>query len=421
MRGWIGRTAALSAASIMAGIAATGASGTPEPQGTPAVTVERVVLLMRHGVRPPTKNPPMPAGTAADPWPAWDVPPGYLTESGAKAVTLLGGFDRRVLAAGLVGTGCPAPGSVRVYSDSDQRTIATGDAWIAGFAPGCTIAHDHKPENTPDALFDPIELGGIRYDPARADAAVKAHLGAGGIPAIEARQREGLALLDRIYCGATPPEGCGFSNKPSALRPAKRHKEPKLSGGLDRGSTAGQILLLEYADNKPMAQVGWGRASAADIEAAGAFHALEYGVIARVPYLAAASGYSIVTRMATALISPAGQAPKLDLIVGHDGNIAALAGILDLHWKVGGFAGDDPSPGGAIGLELVRANDGRRYVRAFYRSQTLDQIRHLAPLDDGAPVQMMTISACTGATADLGCPLEQFTALVDKRLSPVAP
>lgn len=84
MRRWIGRTTALSLIPVVAGMAATAASGTPEPQRPTAVTVERIVLLMRHGVRPPTKNPPMPTGTAADPWPAWGVPPGYLTDRGAK-------------------------------------------------------------------------------------------------------------------------------------------------------------------------------------------------------------------------------------------------------------------------------------------------------------------------------------------------
>jgi 4-phytase/acid phosphatase len=37
----------------------------------PALKVERVVLLMRHGVRPPTHEPALAPAIAPDPWPVW--------------------------------------------------------------------------------------------------------------------------------------------------------------------------------------------------------------------------------------------------------------------------------------------------------------------------------------------------------------
>ncbi|OQW41113.1 MAG: hypothetical protein A4S12_09200 [Proteobacteria bacterium SG_bin5] len=63
------------------------------------------------------------------------------------------------------------------------------------------------------------------------------------------------------------------------------------------------------------------------------------------------------------------------MISGHDTNVANLGGLLDLHWHVQGFAPDDPSPGGAIVLERLRDARGGRYVRAYYRSQTLEGVR----------------------------------------------
>jgi 4-phytase/acid phosphatase len=379
----------------------------------PGPTVERVVLIMRHGVRPPTKQPPMPAGIAADPWPGWDVPPGHLTHHGAAAIRLVGAFDRRVLAAGLIGGTCPAPGavSVSVYSDSDQRTIATGDAWIAGFAPGCVVANEHKPQDTPDPIFSPLDQADVAYDPARADAAVKAGLGAGGIAAVEARQRDVLARLDAIYCGATAKPGCGLSGKPTRLDPPRAGKKPGFSGALDLGSTAGQILLLEYADGKPMNAVGWGRASKADIALAGRLHAIEYSVLARPPYVAASNSALFVPRMLDALTAPDG--PAVSLIVGHDTQLAALAGLLDLHWQVPGFAADDPSPGEAIGFERLRDASGREYGRIVLRAQGLDQIRTLAPLDAAGPATVVTlpVPGCTDP-----CPLDRFIAIVRSRL-----
>ena len=392
-------------------IATQGCATVPQTASRPGLTPDRLVLLMRHGVRPPTKNPPMKPGVAADPWPSWDVPPGDLTHHGAAAIRLVGAFDARVLAAGLVGGGCPSPGTVAVYSDSDQRTIATGDAWLAGFAPGCAIANHHKPQDTPDPLFSPLDLGGIAYDPARADAAVNAGLGPGGITAVEAKQRDVLARLDAIYCGPRPKGACGFSGKPTRIDPPRAGEKPGFSGALDLGSTAGQILLLEYADGKPMAEVGWGRATKADIALAGRLHAVEYSVLARPLYVAASNSALVVPKMLDWLTAPDG--PRVGMIVGHDTQLAALAGLLDLHWQVPGFAADDPSPGQAIGFERLHDAGGRAYVRIVLRAQGLDQIRDLAPLDDAAPatVETLPVTGCADP-----CPLDRFTAIVRQRL-----
>jgi 4-phytase/acid phosphatase len=97
--------------------------------------------------------------------------------------------------------------------------------------------------------------------------------------AIAAAHRPLLARLDAILCGAHRTDAAWPGSPPRWYRPA--NGRPKLSGALDRASTAAQILLLEYAEGKPLAQVGWGRASAADIGRLSAFHALEFRLLAR--------------------------------------------------------------------------------------------------------------------------------------------
>ena len=401
---------------LVAGISAlSGCATLPASKG--GVSVERIALIMRHGVRPPTKAPAMAPGVANDPWPAWDVPPGYLTGHGAKAVTLLGAFDRRVLAARLFGGACPAPGAVSVYSDSDERTIATGDAWLAGFAPGCGLVNTHKPQDENDPLFSPLGMS-VAFDPARADAAVRAGLGSGGIAEIEARHRDVLARLDRIYCGPKPVGPCGVSRKTTRLAPPRANRKPSFEGALDLGSTAGQILVLEYADGKPMSEVGWGRASKADIAAASELHAVEYSVLARARYVAASTIAPLMQRLLDALTDTAADAPKLTLFVGHDTQVAALGGLLDLHWQAPGLARDDPPPGGALGFELVRDGTGKRYVRGLFRAQSLDQMRDLDVLSAAHPaaVSILPITGCRGATS-AGCPLPSFIEVVRQRLS----
>lgn len=354
----------------------------------------------------------MPAGTARDRWPAWPVAPGYLTPHGATAVRLLGLADRAWLrGAGLLQrSGCPDAEMVSLRSDSDQRTIATGDAYLEGLAGGCGLANQHAPQDEADPLFANAGEGDRPLDPARADRAVAAALGPRGIAGVEADNRDVLARLDRILCGDAA-DGCGVAATPSAIVSASRDKRPKLAGALDRGSTAAQILLLEYAEGKPMAEVGWGRATATDVTALGALHSTEFALLARPLYLAARNSEPIARAIVALLADADPRAPRVGVIVGHDTNVASLGGLLDLHWQVPGYARDDPPPGGAIVIELLRDHAGRGFVRASFRAQTLDQLRGLTTPDRDQRAAM-PIAGCPTL-----CPLERFRALIDGRLA----
>lgn len=133
-------------------------------------------MLMRHGIRPPTKATVTPPGIAAEPWPLWDAPYGHLTAHGAEAIRLLGRFDRDSLAKrGLLPReGCPKAAAVVLWSDTDQRTIATGDALLGGMFPGCGLRNGHLARGAKDPLFNPYK-DGVAVDPAAAREAILAH------------------------------------------------------------------------------------------------------------------------------------------------------------------------------------------------------------------------------------------------------
>src|SRR5207244_13083283 len=57
------------------------------------LTVDRAVLLMRHGVRPPTNAPAMPTAVTPETWPDWPTRPGWLTPHGAVAIGRAGSWD----------------------------------------------------------------------------------------------------------------------------------------------------------------------------------------------------------------------------------------------------------------------------------------------------------------------------------------
>lgn len=350
--------------------------------------VVRAVLVMRHGVRPPNQDPPVPTSIAPQAWPAWSTPPGWLTHHGAAAIRLVAADDaRRFAADGLLpAQGCPPPGAVHVVSDSLQRTIATGDAYAAALAPGCALPNLHQPQGIPDPLFAEYRDSGITTEEAA--QAVAAAVGPDGATALAARYQPALDTLTRILCG-TRSSGCGLTGLPSGTEvdPTGAHR-PKLTGALAHGSVISEVLELEYAEGKPRSEVGWGRTSAADIAAVGALHALELSIIARPRPLALANAGGIADTVARTL----DDGPPVTVIVGHDTDVANLAGLLDLHWSVPGFADDEPAPGGGLLFEVVEDSAGHRLVRTSYRSQTLDQIRDLA----AGPAQqaMTTPSGC---------------------------
>lgn len=378
--------AALAAASPAGAAAPAAAQEPPPPAG---LHVDRIVVMMRHGVRPPTKAPPMPDGTASAPWPAWPVPPGYLTPHGRAAVTRIARLDRAAWAAAGVTPrrGCPR---LAIVADSDQRTIETARAYAAAFAPGCDVAIDHKPQGVTDPRFAAIEEKAVPFDAATAQAAVIAGAGPGGIAGEEARLRPLLARLDAILCAPAAP-ACGIAREPSDLTPARAGRRPKLTGALDRASTAAQILLLEYAEGKPMAEVGWGRATPADIARLAAFHATEFRLLARPAYIARAN-LALLTPIIVAGLTAADGA-AVTMISGHDTNVANLGGLLDVHWQVPGLAADDPAPGGAIVLQHLSDAAGHHFVRALYRSQTVEQIRTLAT--DAPYSAVLPIAGCS--------------------------
>jgi 4-phytase/acid phosphatase len=413
-----------------AAAAAMTMAGSAQAAPAAGLKLERVVMLMRHGVRPPTKDPASPEGTFAQPWPAWSTKFGLLTRHGADGARLVGRYQRAALAArGLLpATGCPTPAMVDAEASAKQRTIKTAEAFLEGFAPGCGLTVAHPPEGSnDDPIFHPADSGTLVIDSNLALAASRAALPPGGVAALVESRRADLERLSQIL-GCCKPVACPdtasscktLADVPSELA-APAGDVTNLEGGLSIASTAAQTLLLEYVEGKPMSEVGWGRASRADIERLLGFHTLKYVYEARPPYIGERTAAPAARRILNAL--QAAEGPRLTLLAGHDTNIAQLSGMLDLHWKIPSYPADDPAPGGAMGFELLRGAKGVQYVRVFYQAQSMDQLRNLTPLTVQAPPQRtyVDLPGCGAAKVATSCTFERFQALVQGKLDHPAP
>lgn len=402
-------------------LAGCSASSADEDASTGAAPprIERVVMLMRHGVRPPTKATVSPEGTHDRPWPEWPVDFGELTPHGYKAVALLGAWDRgHWVEEGLLPeAGCPWQGDLALAASAKPRTQDTARALLEGMFPGCEVPIAFPASAADDVEFHPLDSGATRMDPARAMAEARAMLPEGGEQALVAENAARFALLERALgcCSATfcktaaAASGCGLDALPEQFKSSDAGR-PKVGELLGTASTVSQTFLLEYLEGFPMDQVAWGRLSRDEIGELLEFHRIKFLYEGRAPYVAAHAAAPLAKRMVASLLDGA----RVTVLVGHDTNIADLGGLLDLHWQVPGYPRDDPPPGGALGFALFADDDGGRSVRAFYRAQTMDQVRELQPLgDDNAPYfEYLSIPGC-----DAPCRLPDFEALVESKLA----
>ena len=410
---------AMLAAWVLPGCASLPASSTSasteSAPATGALKLQRVVMLMRHGVRPPTKVQVVPAGMNDRPWPKWSVDYGQLTRHGYDAVRLVGQWDRMNWAErGLLPVkGCPASVDIEVAASAKPRTQDTARALLEGMAPECGLEIDFPATPDDDVEFHPLEAGAMPIDADEALRAVQALSPPGGMQAERVAHAGGLALLDQaLGCtGTRGQSGCSLAAMPAAIV-RNENDRPDVGDPFGIASTVSQTFLLEYLEGMPMSDVAWGRLGRQQIEDLLEFHSLKFYYEGRAPYVAARAASPLASRMLEAMLD----GPKLTVLTGHDTNIADLGGFLDLHWKVPSYPRDDPPPGGALGFEVLADAQGGRFVRAFYRSQTMDQVRELQPLSAAnAPAyEYLPIPGCASA-----CPLAEFEGMVRAKL--VAP
>ncbi|HEV2362569.1 MAG TPA: histidine-type phosphatase [Caulobacteraceae bacterium] len=346
-----------------------------------APKLERVVLVQRHGVRSPTSSNAELARLSAQPWPAWPVPPGDLTSHGVKTVALMGRSLRAAYAgAGLIPAGgCPGAGRVVVWADGkDERTRRSGQVLAQALAPGCGVRVGWTDPAAPDPIFRGATEPACRPEPAAAEAALDRAIGPGGLDTDATR-----AALVRLQA-IVAPKGCRggpgmcFAGADTL---ATTGAWPKGSGPLFVGASLAEDLLLEYAQGMPRAEVGWGRASEADIAAVMALHQRVTGLIRHNPYVAGRAGAAMARLVLAALAGEpgphSGPGVKLLALAGHDTNVLLMAGVFGLDWALP----DEPdysSPAETLAFELWR-DHGRAFVRPVLFYEPLDQLRTLSP------------------------------------------
>ncbi|RZL84763.1 MAG: histidine-type phosphatase [Sphingomonas sp.] len=365
---------------------------------------------MRHGIRAPLDGEVPPGTRTGAPWPAWPVAQSRITPHGVRALHRVAAYDRRLLAARGVfdATGCPV-GSVRIRSNSSDRTIASGRAYADGFAPGCNLAVEHRPLGAVDPIFEPLRARATAFDPAAAIRAIDRETG--GMTALVRRHGAALDKLDQVLgCGAAE-QGCLSADAPGLRASADGH-DLVLAGPVRAASGIAQVMLLQEVEGLPRDRVGWGRVDPATLKQLGGLHAALFAVFTHSPYMAAHQA-AVLGRDVLAALGSNG--PRLTVFMGHDTNVTALAAALGVDLKTADYATNDVPPGGAILIEKLRDfRTGARFVRVSYRTQSLATLRGLGR---SASLVPLMIPGCPRSS----CPAASFARLLAARLAPLQP
>ena len=449
----------------------------------PAQTRQRdhlkfVLILSRHGIRPPLQANATLNRYSADPWPTWPVGLGQLTPHGADALRLQGAWLRKHYAALhlLPANGCAPANALYLYSDTDQRDLASDRALDEGMFPNCphTAIYAVAPGSK-----DPLFARALRpaEDPIAAAASLRARV---GDPAsITERFRPQLEAFAHILAPdpAHPAQESVLTIPPAIVtgtaQPGTTAASPR--GPVFASSSMLEDLFLEYLDAKPLDSVGWGRLDTPTLTALRNVHAYAFRTAYGDGYIGRAENSNLLSHMLDTLeqaaastgpststlssrpqrsaaersphlpssvpTNPASSRPKrsaverpafsplaaepagLTVIAGHDDNLAAFGGVFGLHWHADGVDDETP-PGSEIVLELWQnPRTHRQAVRLYYRAVATAGQRNLTPLTRrrGPNEVPLQLPHCA-----LACPLADFlsqtrTALDPHFVLPLAP
>lgn len=164
------------------------------------------------------------------------------------------------------------------------------------------------------------------------------------------------------------------SRSSQSLPSSRREPAIALRGPLSIASTLTENFLLEYTEGMAASNVGWGCVNGANLGSLLELHNAAADFSQRPETIARVQAANLLHEIAFSFSQATGNKPvagalsrvsdRALFLIGHDTNIASIAGLLNLHWIADGRS-DDTSPDGALVFELWRAASGEDSVRVY--------------------------------------------------------
>ena len=372
--------------------------------------LEKVLIFSRHGLRSPVeKDPQEMAKYSPYAWAKWDVPSGYLTAKGTVLETYFGQYLGQWLADKglLTAERCASGEGIFAYANGVQRTIATGQAIVAGAFAGCNVQLQHhgKIGSEKDPIFNTQA-----HNPSQ--ALIESAKNNVDLTALQQKLAPNYALLSEIIDYRNSPNclqkgECDLGGKVGEYS-IKDGKPVKITGSISTGKKIVSALLLAHYVGKPDAEIANGRVDSQEKWRAINEIKNEYyrTLFKNNAALAQNASYPLLAFIQQQLSSE----NKISLLVGHDSNIVALLSALGVEPYELDDSLENIPIGGKLLFEVWKHKpSGKLKFKLDYVYQSTEQLVKLTPLSLATPPKQkaLTLEACTKDESGF-CDYEQF-------------
>lgn len=384
-------------------------------------TLEQVVVFSRHGLRAPLASPTSTLGKITpNQWPQWDTPASYLTTRGGVLESYFGHYFSEWLVDNklLTENTCPSENEVYIYTNSLQRTIATGQYFTVGAFPGCIVPIIHKEKlGTMDPVFFPVISDDNPEFKQAAITSINQTAHAKGIEGLNQKLNNTYQDLSNIinYTQSTNclvDKQCDFTDLPTKII-IEKGKEPGITDPLRTGTSIADAFILQYYEGAPLQDIAWGK-----IKNNKQFEQL---VAIKEHYNTVLFGSPVIAKQVAAnLINYINQTfseknhTKFTFLVGHDSNVASLFSALKIKSYTLPDQFETTPIGGKVVFQKWRDNhSGEALMKIEYFYQSTDQIRNLTQLNRNNPPHKVTLEMENCPTNTMGfCSFSTFKQII---------
>ena len=355
--------------------------------------LDKVVMVGRHHVRSGVISKTERRITPHQ-WHQWTVGDGNLTERGAMLEQQMGVFYRLwTMQEGLYGeASAPVVGQTRLYANSMPRTVETARSFAAGFSPDHAMEADYDKSvkfGSMSPVFNDVSTKVTPKILAKANAEVEDGCAPDGFAAAVARLEEDAAVMARVLDLQNSPacqlhDTCSFlfTNPQVFLR---QKIMPRITAGLIYlAQMASGNLVLQYYDMPESRGSIFGHpVTLSDLCSIGRVKDSWCFLSMGFPTIGRDVAHNLLIRLKNEMED---STVRLSYLVGHDSNMAALAGALELEKYVLENTPEEKTPlGGKMTFEVWKDADDNAFVALNYVYQNVDQIMEMTPLSLEVP------------------------------------
>lgn len=378
-------------------------------------TLDKVVSLSRHGVRPQTNSEKLDKATGLA-WPRFSVEDGQLTGHGYTGIWQQGQFEMaqwQSQGLDIDGHDCASANKAFFWSSPSQRIKASAKAMADGMFPGCGIAPLSANARKYGPLFDIYHLHLSHPDQTVMLQQIMARMGSP-----ETIAKKYAKDVETVRANVCAEHSCKFLDAPWGVA-FKDTGKPKLKGPGKVGATIGETIRLQYSDNLPIQEVAFGHGvDAKAVKSLMALHAAQYNLALTTPEFAAHNGSLLMRQILSALTANTKLHAKwpgdirlqrpLVMLFGHDTNIAEIKTMIDFNWQLPSYPAGDIPPGATLSFARFHNAAGEKRVRVRFEARTLDQWRQLTPFTTQQPMPHVDLAfkGCNKTSVGTLCSLD---------------